>query len=167
MAITASNKLYQDALGVQGREPYRLLNIEFNTKNDQGFEDPVAVFMCDQTDIMWNGVTWFRSPFEIRGEGYSADQENARPNLILPNEERRFSYFAESGDLDGARVTLYEVHPDEINTQQAIVRHYILARVSSDNRMQISFELRTPSDGPNFKLPARRFMPPEFTTVKF
>lgn len=165
MTIDKSHHLYADAYGVTGKEPYRLLELSFNESVD-GYEQTVMFRICDQTSIVWQDVAWERMPWQVSGEGLSADTEVARPSLMLPNEDRRFSYYAESGLLEGAQVTLYEVHPVELHTKQARVRNYVVARVSGDNEMQVTFELRSPSDGPNYRLPARRYMPPEFPSVK-
>ena len=165
MRVEKSHHIYSDAFGVAGKEPYRLLEISFNEQVDD-FEQTVTFRVCDQTNIVWQGVDWERLPWQISGEGMSADTEMARPSLMMPNHDRRFSYYSESGLLEGASISIFEVHPLELQTKQARVRNYILARVSGDNELQITFELRTPSDGPNYKLPARRYMAPEFPSVK-
>ncbi|WP_273860751.1 hypothetical protein [Photobacterium sp. GSS17] len=164
MAITPSTRQQAEAFGIYAKETYRLLELSFDEPNGE-FASTIYFRICDQTTVQWNDLNWERMPFEVQGEGQSADTELARPQLFLPNDDRRFSYYAERGLLEGGFVTLYDVHPEELHTQQARVRNYVISRVTGDNEIQLTVELRSPSDGPNYKVPARRFMPPEFQTV--
>lgn len=142
-------------------EPFTLLKLQVNT----GLTSTTWRF-CLQDSISWNNETWSLTPFSLSGEGDKAGGEQSRPTLILPNPDGMFSAFIGRGYLLRARVTKYEVHPSDINTDRGIMSQWYISKLLEINNKAISVELCALSDGNSFKLPSRRFSQPEFGLVR-
>lgn len=142
-------------------EPYTLLKLQVTT--DLG---TTTWRFCLQDSISWDNQTWSLTPFSLTGEGDRAGGEQSRPNLVLPNPDGMFSPYIARGFLLRARVIKYEVHPNDVGTNNGIMSQWYISKVLEINAKAISFELSALSDGNSFKLPSRRFSQPEFRLVR-
>jgi lambda family phage minor tail protein L len=131
-----------------------------------------ARFFCKNNDrVEWQDKTYEGWAVQLTGVETSADEQESRPTMVLANRtESRlsmFSPFIESGELDGATVYRRRIlrnHLDS-NLNVAQTRRWIVTRITSMNDDIIALELRTPTEGTQFLVPARMYMPPEFPTV--
>ena len=131
--------------------------------------EPVTLRLCDTTSRHWQGHEWEMFGIKLSGEKRSADDEEARPRLQLINPEGVFSSLIRQRLLDRAtiirrRVLLRHIEEDVPIYQQ---RMWYVSRVADVTVGQtITLELRAMSEGPNVRLPARQFIPPEFPMVR-
>ncbi len=158
MSTTSFNSTMAD---LSQPEPFTLLKLEVLTG-----QSTTTWRFCLQDSISWNNQAWSLTPFNLSGEGDKAGGEQSRPTLILPNPEGMFSSYIARGYLLRARVTKYEVHPSDINTDRGIVSQWYVSKLLEINNKAISLELSALSDGNSFKLPSRRFTQPEFGLVR-
>lgn len=158
MSTTSFNSTMAD---LTQPEPFTLLKLEVLSG-----QAPTTWRFCLQDSLSWNNQTWSLTPFNLSGEGDKAGGEQSRPTLILPNPEGLFSSYIARGYLLRARVTKYEVHPWDINTDRGIMSQWYVSKLLEVNNKAISLELSALSDGNSFKLPSRRFTQPEFGLVR-
>lgn len=157
----APQSFRDDFTSLNGVEPLTLLKLQIQ------HPDGLTVFrFCLQKSISWAGQSWALTPFSLTGEGDRAGGEQVRPTLVLPNPEGLFSYYVTGGWLDRARVTKHLVHPDDLALPHSIISNWYVSRFSELNSQAISLELSALSDGNSFRLPARRFIQPEFGLVR-
>lgn len=108
-------------------------------------------------------------PIEITGESRSAEDEEARPRLRVMNPEGVFNSLVRQKLLDRAtvirrRVLLQHLEQDVAIFQQ---RMWYVSRISEVLAGQsVQMELRSMTEGPNFMIPARMYMPPSFPMVR-
>lgn len=126
----------------------------------------VLYFKTDDTETylgnQYNGL-----PCSLSGASINTDGEAARPKLTLVNTDGTFSKAVAAGTLDRAVLTRRRVLMSDmlVNDPEHIVHVWTVNRVVQLNRHQLAVELRDSSDGQNFEIPTRKFMPPEFTSV--
>lgn len=128
--------------------------------------NPIVIRMCLTQTLEWDGEVWPKTAFSLTGIGDLSNSERIRPKLVLANPEGLYSYYIQEKYLEGALVSYYKVHPDDLDTPQAQVYEYYINRVMEVNRKLINLQLSAYSDGNRFKLPARRFVQPEFNQVR-
>lgn len=128
--------------------------------------DPIVFRLCKSETLDWDGSTWPKAAYSITGIGDISGDERIRPKLVLPNPDGLYNYYIREGLLEGALVTYYKVHPDDLNTSQAQSYPYYINRIMEINNRVINLQLSSLSDGNNYKLPARRFTQPEFNQVR-
>ncbi|MDD4864773.1 MAG: hypothetical protein PHE38_12280 [Alishewanella agri] len=143
-------------------EPLKLLKLQIETPDTS----LVTFRFCLQKTISWKGQSWAVTPFMLSGEGNKAGGEQMRPSLVLPNPDGIFSYYISEGWLDRARVWKYEVHPDDLESGASLMSTWYVSKVDELNNKAVSLQLAALSDGNAFKLPARRFIQPEFPLVR-
>ncbi|MBN7759786.1 hypothetical protein JYP52_01440 [Nitratireductor aquibiodomus] len=131
--------------------------------------EPVTIRVCDSTTRFWQGNTYEQFGIQVTGEKRSADDEETRPRLQIINPEGVFSSMVRRRLLDRAtvirrRVLLQHIEEDVPIYQQ---RMWYVSRISDVTAGQsITMEMRHMSEGPNSRLPARQFIPPEFPMVR-
>lgn len=128
--------------------------------------------------VDWQGKTYEGWAGQLAGVETNADEQEGRPTLIIANAgndpqdgtfniNSLFSPFIESGALDGATVyrrRLLRTHLDaDLNICQT--RRWIAIRIANMDEQTLTLELRSPTEGTMFQVPARMYMPPEFPTV--
>lgn len=151
----------ENSASLDAVEAFTLLKLQVST--------PTGVTtwrFCLQKTLIWKSQVWALTPFSLTGEGDRAGGEQTRPTLVLPNPEGLFSYYVSEGFIDRARVFKYSVHPDDLNSGKGVMSTWYVSRVAELNDKAFQLELSGLSDGNNFKLPARRFTPPEFGMVR-
>lgn len=152
----------ENAAALTQAEPLNLLKIQITAPDNS----VVTLRYCAQKTVNWQSQTWALAPFNISGEGERAGGEQMRPRLVLANPESLFSYYISEGWMDGARITKYEVHPDDLASGQSLMSVWYVSQIEELNSVAVSLQLSTLSDGNSFKLPGRRFTQPEFGLVR-
>ncbi|MES0134515.1 hypothetical protein NKJ88_06065 [Mesorhizobium sp. M0016] len=117
--------------------------------------------------------TWQGNPYEgvavkISGDTRTADGEESKPQLVVMNPLGVFNLAAKRGDLDLAFVTRKRVLLVNLEADANIFeqRMWQIGRVPQlISGQSITFELKNLTEGANFQIPVRIYMPPEFPTV--
>ena len=118
--------------------------------------------------VTWQGFTWEGIACQLGGESYTSDDQEARPVLSLVNPDGIFNEpvmdkLLYKATLIRKRVLLAHL---EANANIFVQRQWFVERPKELISGQlVSLELRSMIEGPNFFLPARMFIPPEFPTV--
>lgn len=117
--------------------------------------------------VTWQGKTFDGMGIKIGTVSKSANDEASRPTLMLQNYNGLFSSFVQQGVFEKAMVYRYRVLPQHIESNSNIFHRqfWMVSRVSGLKKEGIQLELRAPSDGPFFVVPARMYIPPEFPSV--
>ena len=117
--------------------------------------------------VKWQGIEWQGVPIQFDGYSSSSAESLSRPKLQMVNQNGTFSTFVRDGLLIRAKFkrirVLYQNILNDVNIRQEQV--WIMWTPTVLNSKYIEFELRSPLDGPNFIVPARMYMPPEFPSV--
>lgn len=128
-----------------------------------------AVFRFKNNDtVEWQGHVWEGIACQMGGESYSADGQEARPTISVVNPEGIFNEPVMDKLLYRAVLTRKRVlrqHLDA-NVNIFVQRMWFVERPKELISGQlVSLELRSMVEGPNFQIPARMYIPPEFPTV--
>jgi hypothetical protein len=111
---------------------------------------------------IWQGNTYQSMACKFSGKQRSTQGQQTRPQMIVLNPAGVFTAPALAGYFEGAILTQYKVLYQDLIANSALFTRYIwrISRVFGIMSGQtISFELRTISDGPQFTIPARKYMP--------
>jgi phage-related protein len=116
---------------------------------------------------VWQGNTYEFLACNLSSEGANTDNQYSRPTLTVVNPDKIFGSFAAEGYLDLAEVIRKRVLQTHfINNQNLFEqRTWICARPSLVNNQVMQLELRSTTDMPAWKTPARTYSPPEFPFV--
>lgn len=120
-----------------------------------------------------NTVTWQSNEYEgiaikMSGDRRTADDEESRPTLQMMNPAGIFNAHIRAGYLDLATVIRKRVLGAHLTGDVNLSddRMWYVSRVREMITNQgVTLELRSMSDGPNFMLPVRMFIPPDFKAV--
>lgn len=153
--LTESQKLTADAY-------VNLYEIQLKT-------EPVILRLSDSVTRTWQGQNWEMFGVAISGEKRSADGEETRPQLQFINPEGVFSTLVRQRLLDRATIIRYRVlrshYENDVQIYQR--RMWYISRIANVTAGQsITAELRVMTEGPNSRIPARQFIPPEFPMVR-
>lgn len=122
----------------------------------------------DNDAATWQGNTYESMPCDLSGEAMSAEDQEARPTLRVLNPAGIFNEPAFQGRLYRGLLTRYQVlrsHLDS-NTNIFVRRMWFIERPKEIISGQyITFELRNMTEGPNYQIPVRQYIPPEFPLV--
>ena len=128
-----------------------------------------AVFRFKNDDTRtWQGLTFEGMASKITGDDRSADGEESRPILQIMNPLGIFNRFAVRGQLDQAIVRRQRVLLKHLDSNANIFeqRMWYVGRIRElISGQSVSFELRNMTEGANFQIPVRQFMPPAFPMV--
>ena len=116
----------------------------------------------------WQGVVYEGIACQMPGDRRSSDDEEGRPTLRVMNPAGIFNKPAIDGMLDRAIVTRKTVLREHLDGDVNIFvqRMWYVERVKELISGQVlGLELRAMTDLPNFQLPVRQFIPPDFPTV--
>ena len=135
---------------------------EIVLRNNQG-----TVFLSDSGLITWQGQTYDSAPITMTGEKETSTEEVARPILTVYNPENVLASFIVTRVLEKSIVKRKQVLRANIDGNNNIFdqRTWFIGRVTSFLRGQLTVELRNLTDGPNFMMPRRQYLPPEFPVV--
>lgn len=130
--------------------------------------DNVIFRFKNNNTVTWQGQTYEGIPCQMTGDMATADEQEARPTLRLYNPGGIFNAPALDGRLYRAVVTrkrvLYQHLIDNVNISSQRM-WYVERPKELVSGQYISLDLRTMTEGPNFQIPTRQFIPPEFPTV--
>ena len=131
--------------------------------------EPVTLRFSDTTTNTWQGNVYGMFSIHIAGERRTAEDEEARPTLQVINPEGLFNSLVRQRLLDRATVIRRTILLAHLEADVPIYqqRMWYVSRVADVTAGQsITMELRSMSEGPNMRLPARQFCPPEFPLVR-
>lgn len=125
------------------------------------------ICLTGQKEVTWQGMTFESVGVTLTEDGVSTSGEWRRPKFSVVNPDGVFSAFIAQGKMNGATVTRYAVNKADLDADVArysvnIWRH---SKTLAMTKPMVTFELRSPLDGPMFYLPARAFYPPEYPHV--
>lgn len=125
------------------------------------------IFQKVDKGVTWQGDTYEGVPIQITGVEQTADDETARPQLMLFNPNKVYSSLVNQGLLEGAMVSRYRVLKQHVEADLPIYRRqsWKIARVASVKGEVIACEMRDMLDGQVFQTPPRMYIPPEFPAV--
>jgi len=125
------------------------------------------VRLRDGPPVVWNSMSFEELPITVSGAGQSSGEEVFRPKMQIANPEGVFSAYIESGVLERGYVRQYLVLKTHLDANQPIfsMRLWTVGKIVSLNKNLLVAELRGIGDGPNFVIPGRMFMPPDFPQV--
>ena len=118
--------------------------------------------------VTWQGNTYEGLACQLSGEEYSADGSEAKPTLRVINPEGIFNAPVMEGRLFRAILTKRTVLRRHLDADTNIFRQrmwYVERPKELVSGQLVSLELRSMIEGPNFQIPMRSFIPPEFPTV--
>jgi phage-related protein len=124
-------------------------------------------FKTDNT-VTWQGQLYEGMATRMTGDTRSADGEESRPILQVMNPFGIFNKAALQGQLDQATVIRRRVLRDHVEKDVNISeqRMWYVGRIRElISGQSITFELRNMTEGANFQVPCRMFIPPEFPMV--
>jgi lambda family phage minor tail protein L len=128
-----------------------------------------STILCitDKQQVTWQGMTFEALACNLTGVGVNTNGQWMRPKFTVANPDGLFSAFVAQGKMDGAIITRYRVaKPDvDMNVGRFAMNVWRQSKTLNMAKMLVTFELRSPLDGPMFKLPARAFYPPEYPHV--
>jgi len=127
-----------------------------------------TIFLKNDNTVTWQGHTWEGLALNVTGYSNNSDQELSRPTLSIANPEGILSQYIISGAMEKAIVKRIRVLKSNLDSNLNIFEQHswYISRVIVINKAVISFELRNPVDGPQFQLPPRKFLPPEYPAVR-
>lgn len=153
--LQEAEKLTADALVDLYEFRLRTENVTIRFKNDTGSS--------------WLGNFYEGFALEMSGEKRSAEDEESRPRMRIFNPEGIFNSLIRQSLLDRATVTRRRVLLKHLEGNVAISqnRMWYVSRVSEVIAGQsVQLELRSMTEGPNFMIPARQYIPPAFPMVR-
>ena len=121
----------------------------------------------DNGEGMWGGDRYEYYPFSIGGVEYKSSEEESRPTLKLANPEHLFTSSIDQGYLEKATITRYRLLRDNYDNDRDIKeeRRWYVRRIVEVASTHIVVELSNLIDGPNYVVPSRMYIPPEFPVV--
>lgn len=148
-----------DALSMQGDGKVDLFEIQL--------VDGAIVYFHNANEVTWRGNTYTSNPIKISGVGDNADEQVARPTLIVGNPDGIFNPFVTQGLVEHAIVRRRRLLRKHLEGNQDIkaTRSWRISRIVSLTTEAITCELRNPLDGPLALVPRRMYIPPEFPVV--
>lgn len=129
---------------------------------------PVVFRFKNNNTVTWRGNTYEGMACELVGDTRSADGEETRPVLRIMNPLGVFNMPAMAGDLDLAVLTRRRLLRDHMENNADIYeqRMWYVGQVRElISGQSVTLELRNMTEGANFQIPVRMYIPPEFPLV--
>jgi phage-related protein len=125
------------------------------------------LLLKSNNDVTWQGDLYEGIGIQMTGVGSYADDRVSRPNLQVQNPKGIFKPLVRDGELNRATITRLKVLKRDIESDTNVfqAQSWQVSRISSMDNIYITLELRGLTDGQNFTVPARRYIPPEFPLV--
>lgn len=128
-----------------------------------------TIRLWDGPTRTYQGLTYEGLGCLLQGEERSADEKESRPTFAVLNPGNVFAPYVLEGYVDNATVIRKRVLKSHFLNNVNIYKRRIwrVARVADLDLegQKIVLELRDPTDGPNFLIPGRMFIQPDFPTV--
>lgn len=126
--------------------------------------DPVIFrFKSDET-VTWQGYEYEGMAVKITGDTQNSDGEESRPTIQILNPFGIFNRAAMEGKIDRATLTRRRVLKQHVVSNSNIYqqRMWYVGRVRElISGQTITLELRNMTEGANFQIPVRSYMPSE------
>jgi len=131
--------------------------------------DGTQLYLKSNNTIVWQGNTWEGIGINFTGVLNSSEGEVSRPQMTVMNPLGIFSSFILAGTLEAATVLRYRVLGINILNDLPIYvqQSWRISRIATVTNTIVTFEMREDIDGPNFNIPARLFVAPDFPTVNY
>lgn len=130
--------------------------------------DPVIFrFKADDT-VTWRGNTYEGMACRMSGDMRTSDGEEARPSIQIMNPLGIFNKAAVEDKLDLATLVRRRVLGQHVASNANLYeqRMWYVGRVRElISGQSITLELRNMTEGANFQIPCRMYIPPEFPMV--
>lgn len=131
-------------------------------------DSPTVFRFKNDNTVTWRGNEYEGMACKLSGDSRTADGEESRASLQILNPLGIFNLPAMAGDLDLAvmiRKRVLRQHIDS-NTNIFEQRMWYVGRVRElISGQSITLELRNMTEGANFQIPVRMYIPPEFPLV--
>lgn len=128
-----------------------------------------AIFRFKNNDtVTWQGDQFTGMAIRMTGDTQSADGEESRPTIQIMNPLGIFNDAIMTGKVEKSIITRYRVLRRHIDNDSNIKqqRMWYVGRVKElISGQSVTLELRSMTEGPNFQIPVRMYIPPEFPTV--
>lgn len=129
---------------------------------------PVTFRFKNDNSVTWRGNLYEGMACSVTGDARTADGEENRASLRIMNPLGIFNMPAMAGDLDLAVVTRKRILRQHLETNTNIFqqRMWYVGQVRElISGQSITLELRNMTEGANFQIPVRMYIPPEFPMV--
>lgn len=129
-----------------------------------------AIFrLRDGAQATFQGNTYEPCGLKMGGEGDYSDDQVARPTFGILDEYDAIAPYAAQGAFDYAVAIRRSVLPNHLEADLPIFaqRLWLVARCSGIANKIVQFELRAPNDMPDYQIPPRMYLPPEFPFVSY
>lgn len=125
------------------------------------------LYLKNNGTVTWQNRVYEHLPVGLSGVGDNSDEEESKPQMIVANPDGLFSPFVVTGALDRATVVRKRLLRSHLEANQNIFsqRSWYVNRIAELTHTRITLELTNLSEGPNFMVPARMFIPPLFPVV--
>lgn len=127
-----------------------------------------AFYLSPFKAVTWQGNLYEDVPCHMADLGQEVDGKLARPKFSFANPEGIFTSSVYNGLMDNAMITRIRLLKEDLEADNdfKITERFRVSKVLTVSRTVISVEMRDVLDGPNFQMPSRTYMPPEFPHVK-
>jgi lambda family phage minor tail protein L len=128
-----------------------------------------VVYFTNHPTVTWQGHEYDQIPSKMGGDRRSADPEESRPTLQIQDIGGVFTPYIVAKTLDYATLVRRRILRQHLEANLAIAetRMWLIARPKELVPKQTAvFELRNMTEGANFMIPARMFVPPEFPFIR-
>tara|TARA_R110002074_G_scaffold378696_1_gene556604 strand:+ start:241 stop:723 length:483 start_codon:yes stop_codon:yes gene_type:complete len=119
-------------------------------------------------EVTWRGNVFENIPCTLTSVGRKSNDEKTRPRFSMVNPEGMFTAAVDRRTLEGAKLVRYQLLKSDLDDSADLSLRLDLriTRVMSVTREVIVLESRSALDGAQFRLPYRRYSPPEFPHVR-
>ena len=126
-----------------------------------------VIYAANGPRTTWQGHVYDAAPMKLSSLKESATEEESRPTLTIFNPENVLASFVVTGALEKSIVKRKRVLVADIEQDNNIFvqRTWFIARPSSYLKGTLTVELRNLTDAPNFMMPRRQYIPPNFPLV--
>lgn len=126
-----------------------------------------TIYLSSGMNVTWQGHSYDSTPILLGAEKQSSDEEVSRPPLTIFNPENVFASFVVTRILEKSIVKRKRLLKANLDADLPIFEQktWFIGRVTSFVRGTLTVELRNLLDGPNFTMPRRQYIPPDFPTV--
>lgn len=132
--------------------------------------DPVTFRFKANNTVTWQGNTYEGMPISFSGEKRNSDGEQNKSALRIVNPYGIFDDALLNNKIDMAVVTRYRLLSAHVDSNVNIYQQRmwrVMKVVEWISGQSVTLELWNMTDGVNFMIPGRMYIPPEFPMVSF
>lgn len=126
-----------------------------------------VIYLHNNSVVEWQSNEYTGWSLRFNAIAQHATEERSRPTFSLMNIDGAFNQFVQENAFNKAQLKRYRVLKQHIVADSAVYqeRVWLLWNPRLLNNNLLEFEVRSFSDGQNFTVPARKFMPPDWSYV--